>query len=139
MGKYVTFGHIWGPQWRTTDPRSIKIGRDHQSGVFDPPPSTGFVVEVPGGSTRTNGRSCSYSDVIRKGKLDSRSTLVKNFGTLMDLLFRNFFLKVPPVGRFEVVEPLVPPHNLTPSLRGQKPRNLGIFVLLRTIFRCRSS
>ena len=42
-------------------------------------------------------------------KLDSRSTLAKKIGTLMDLLFRNFSLKSPPVGRFEVVEPLIPP------------------------------
>ena len=39
--------------------------------------------------------SPSKIDVIRKGKLDIRSTLVKKIGTLMDLLFRNFFLKVP--------------------------------------------
>ena len=53
----------------------------------------------------------------------------------MDLLFRNFFLKSPPVGRFEVVEPLIPPHNLIPPLRVHLPPFWGVLGTLWTIFR----
>ena len=96
-------------------------------------------MEVPGGSTRTNGRSCSYSDPIRKGKFDTSSTLEKNFGTLMDQLFRNFFLNVPQWVDLKLWNHWYPTHNLIPSPRVEIPRFWGIFVILRTIFRSRSS
>ena len=66
--------------------------------------------------------------------IPASSTLVKNFGTLMDQLFWNFFLKVPQRVDSKLWNHWYPPHNLTPSLRVHLPRILGIFVILWTIF-----
>ena len=90
--KYVIFWNILDQNSSNTDPWTTKIGRGSQYDPFDPP-STGFVVDLSGGYTRADARLWSYSDDIKKGKVDTRLLLVKNLGTNLHNNIWRFFLK----------------------------------------------